>query len=58
METKLKRGDFVCAYEPKSMHLTHKKGYHVQWIAIGGNIAVRNDEGKIKPYSIHNFDIK
>jgi hypothetical protein len=31
------------------------KDYWVEWISVGGYIAVRNDAGKIKPYAPTNF---
>jgi hypothetical protein len=35
---------------------TEKFGdYWVEWISAGGYIAVKNDDGKIKPYAASNF---
>lgn len=45
----------VKAFNPTTKYLTSGKVYFVEWISAGGYIAVRNDAGKIKPYSPHNF---
>lgn len=52
-----KKGDKVKASEPKSKWLTDGKEYSVEWVSTGGNLAVRNDNGKIKPYSKDNFEL-
>lgn len=46
----------VYAHYPKSKHLTHGKKYDVEWVGLKQRyIAVRNDNGKIKPYGADNF---
>jgi hypothetical protein len=50
-----RKHDKIKAFYPKTKYLTHDKDYWIEWISAGGYIAVKNDEGKIKPYSPRNF---
>ena len=50
-----RKHDKIKAFQPKTKYLTHDKDYWVEWISAGGYIAVKNDDGKIKPYAASNF---
>ena len=44
------------AHDPKSKYLTHGKEYLVEWVSFDEKyFAVRNDKGRIRPYSKINF---
>lgn len=51
----MRKGQIVKAFNPKTKYLTHDKEYEIEWISAGGYIAVKNDDGKVKPYSTQNF---
>ena len=52
----LKPGDVIFAVNPKSKKLTDGSAYNIEWkSAIGSFVAVKNDDGEIRPYSINNF---
>ena len=52
----LKQGDVIFAVNPKSKKLTDGSAYNIEWkSAIGSFVAVKNDDGEIRPYSINNF---
>jgi len=53
----IKARDVVkCKLHPRSTKLTGDKHYIVEWVSAHGSyVAVRNDEERIKPYSIDNF---
>lgn len=50
-----RKHDKIKAFQPKTKYLIHDKYYWVEWISAGEYIAVRNDDGKIKPYAPTNF---
>lgn len=56
-DSKFNSGDKVVAVSPKSKHLTDGKEYEVEWLSIGGYLAVRNDSGRLRPYAADNFKI-
>lgn len=53
----VKLGDSIKVMNPTTKHLTDGKEYVVERIESNGQIAVKNDTGRVKPYARTNFQV-